>query len=172
MAVSAQTDHILPAIHRIGDRTAGYGPAEIGMPEQRAVGRVQRKEEPFPAPGKKKVRRGGDNAALGVIHHLEIPLLFAGPRIDGPHCAVSLGLRSIGNSGPASAASAPPTGGSSATAAGRAPAVAHVSLVFRPLARIALAGGSPVVIPCRHIEQSGARAERRRIPVRAALRTG
>src|SRR5207244_13111815 len=60
----------------------------------------------------------------------------------------------------------------SGTASTSATTITHVPLVFHPGTGIAFAGDTPVVVPSGDIEESRARTERGRVPIRSALRAG
>ena len=110
-----------------------------------------------------QVRGGRQDSALGVVDHLEVPLLLAGLRIDRADRAVALRLRAERRVGP-SACAATPAAAWNARPAG-------VLLPGFPRRNVGLPGDDRVVVPRRQVEQSRARAVRRRVPVRAALRS-
>src|SRR4051812_13353255 len=113
----------------------------------------------FAAAGKDQIRGGRQHAALGVVHHLEVPLLLAGLRIDRAERPISLILGAIGDWRAA--------GGTAARTRRRA---ARVLLSSLPRRNLGVPGDRGVVVPRRDVEKTGSRTERRGVPVRATLR--
>src|SRR5712691_2288537 len=70
--------YVLMTVHREGFWSAGDGSTEIHLPQQLSVTRIQRKEMTFAPSREEQIRRGREDAALGVVNHLELPLLLAG----------------------------------------------------------------------------------------------
>ena len=72
--------HVLMAGRGIRHRAAGDGSTQVGLPQQLTGARVQREEVALASSREEQVRGGGEDAALRVIDHLEVPLLFSGLR--------------------------------------------------------------------------------------------
>src|SRR5436190_11206164 len=71
--VPGSNHHVLIAIHLIRDRPSHYLAAEIGLPEQRAVPRVERLEVPLASSGKQQIGRRRQDPAVGDVRHVEFP---------------------------------------------------------------------------------------------------
>src|SRR5438445_2864177 len=164
-AVPGGDGNVLLAVHLIADRPGNDFPAEIHLPQQRAGVRIERLEIALTSAGEKQVRCSGqDPAAIDVVH-LEAPLLFSGMGIKGHDGAMTERL-GVG----VDRALAGPCGiigtgnGAGVCAAGVAQAFFVIDIYPREDRRIAL--------PTRDVEQAGARAVGRRMPVAPALDAG
>ena len=73
---------VLLAVDRVGDRPVDDLAAEARLPQHGAGARVERVEVAFAAAGEQQVGRRGQDAAVGDVELLELPLLLAGLRID------------------------------------------------------------------------------------------
>src|SRR5437899_1918229 len=83
---------ILVVVHRERDRATGDRSTQIHLPQQLSAARIERKEVSLAASREEQVRGRGQHAALRVIDHLEVPLLFAGLRVNRADGAVALGF--------------------------------------------------------------------------------
>src|SRR4029450_3037954 len=83
-------DDVLLAVHRVADGPARVRTAEIDVPQQLAGLRVERDEVAFHAAAEDEITGGREHARLGVVDHLEIPLLLAGLRVEGADRTVPL----------------------------------------------------------------------------------
>ena len=88
---------------RIADRPAVDRRSKIRLPQQRAGARIQRLEVAFPSAREQQVRSRRQDAAVGHVGHLELPLLPARRGIDRDHRAVTGRLGPRIDRGPAQA---------------------------------------------------------------------
>ena len=135
------------------------------LPQQRAGARVERLEVAFASAREQQVRGRRQDAAVGDVGHLELPLLAPGAGIERDHRAVAgrFGPRVDRRAAEARARRARPT-----KFCGPPPTKFAADLVLRRRGRI----DARVVFPGGDVEQAGARAVGRRIPVGAALIAG
>src|SRR2546425_958939 len=64
----------LAAAHRVAHRTRGNGAAHRGSPKQGTAPGIQGKEIPFPPTAEQKVGSGRQDAGVGQVRHLELPI--------------------------------------------------------------------------------------------------
>src|SRR4029453_3483282 len=76
----------------VADWPARVRPAEIDVPQELTGLRVERDEVAFHAAPEDEITGRREHARLGVVHHLEIPLLLARLRIERADCSVPLVL--------------------------------------------------------------------------------
>src|SRR5437764_1238237 len=69
--------HKLVPIGQICHGTARHCSTQRSLPQTLAIPSIQREEIPLSTSREEQVRSRGQNTALGVINHLEIPLLIA-----------------------------------------------------------------------------------------------
>src|SRR5579871_4553090 len=149
---------VLPAVHFIRHWAGGGLASQVGFPQQRARAGVQGLEKPLPTADEKQIRRRRENSAGCHVVHFEGPLLLAGLRIERHHHTVRVSLVPCVDRAALHARH-------SHRALGRRKLAAHVVLAFLVLDGISGRQRHPVVLPRRHVEQSGARAEGWRIPI-------
>src|SRR5262249_54154475 len=128
-------------------------------PEELSVARVESEEVAFAAAAEEQICCGRENACVGEIAHFEIPLLLAGLGIDRADRAEAFVFalvvqRSIAEVKKWS----------------RGAPAAEVLAFF--VFRLALHENRRVVVPSGNVEESGARAVGRVVPVGAALISG
>src|SRR5882672_2235873 len=144
------TDDVLLAIDSVADRSAGVRTTEIDMPEQFACLGIEGDEVALHASGEHQVACRREHARLGVIDHLEFPLLFTGRRVERADCAVSFVFLSELRRRTRRAASRGDDGGRRGGSG--------VTLALLPLARVVLRGARCGILPRRDIEKSRVRA--------------
>src|SRR6185312_4595384 len=93
---------VLFPIYCVSHRAAPHSSrtAHAHMPQRLAGLRIERDKDAVPATPEHHATGGGEHAALGIIDHLEFPLLIAGLRIECVDCPIPIGR------GPISAAPA------------------------------------------------------------------
>src|SRR5687767_12256714 len=80
---------VLLAVHRVAHWACSDRAPQIRLPEQFAVTGIKRKKLAVAAAAEQNIGGRGQNAGFGRRRGLSVvPLLFAGPGIDGPHGAV------------------------------------------------------------------------------------
>src|SRR5262249_9285108 len=153
---------VLLAIHGVRHGTVDNLRAEVGLPEERPRARVERLEIAFAVAGKEDIRRGGQDPAIGDVGGVVLPPFLARARIDRLDGAVA------GRLGPVVDRTALYRWNCGRSWNGRIRCV-------RPQRRTSPwpiwhrhsdAEVRSIVLPCRYVEQAGAGAEGRRVPVR------
>src|SRR5436309_4504781 len=80
---------VLPPADRVGDRSGLDLTADRKFPEQRTRTRVEREEVSFATAAEQQIRSSRQDAGVGEVGHLELPLSVARQRIDCAHRAVA-----------------------------------------------------------------------------------
>src|SRR5258708_6099302 len=81
---------ILLASHCIRHRTGSHYAADGRFPQQSPIAGIQGKEVPITSPTEQQIRSGRQDASIRDISHFELPLRFAGFRVNRPGRAIAL----------------------------------------------------------------------------------
>ena len=77
------------AIEGKGHGATRHRSSQTHLPEKLSIARVQGKEVAFSSSSEEDIRSRREHAALSVVVHLELPLLFAGLRFDSDDGSVA-----------------------------------------------------------------------------------
>src|SRR5215470_1787650 len=86
--VSTCTYNVLFPIYSVTDRATRIGTAQVDVPQRLACCRIECYKVAVHPTSEHQAAGSGEHATLRIVNHLEVPLLLARFRIDGPDCAV------------------------------------------------------------------------------------